>query len=40
MKTHSLLGNRKPENPIRKLMHLKVYRKPSQGSLEKMANRI
>jgi hypothetical protein len=40
MKTHSLRGNRKSENPIRKLMHLKACRKTSQGSLEKVANRI
>jgi hypothetical protein len=40
MKTHNLRGNQKPKNPIRKLMHLKACRKPSQGSLEKMANRI
>jgi hypothetical protein len=32
MKTHHLRGNRKPKNPIRKLMHLKACRKPTQAA--------
>jgi hypothetical protein len=40
MKTHSLWRNRKPENPISELAHLKASHKPTQGGLEKMTNRI